>query len=109
MRRAISAVAGRHGIALFSLLGESIMNDTLLSAKELTVRFGAVRAVDGVSLEIRQGETLGLVGESGSGKTTFGRALLRLVQSQSGEIRFLGEPLDANPGPLRRRMQMIFQ
>jgi microcin C transport system ATP-binding protein len=71
-----------------------------------------VRAVDGVSLRVREGETVGLVGESGSGKTTLGLALLRLETSQ-GEIRFEGrdiQPLGRGAlRPLRRRMQVVFQ
>ena len=73
---------------------------------------GQVRAVDGVSLELREGETLGLVGESGSGKTTLGLALLRLQASQ-GAISFEGQRIDAlSPQamrPLRARMQVVFQ
>jgi oligopeptide transport system ATP-binding protein len=72
-----------------------------------------VRSVDGVSLDIHRGETLGLVGESGCGKTTFGRALLRLVEPTSGRIRFGDVDLTSlSPGALRRQrrhMQMIFQ
>jgi microcin C transport system ATP-binding protein len=73
---------------------------------------GFVRAVDGVSLAIHEGETVGLVGESGSGKTTLGLALLRLEGSQGG-IRFQGEPIQDLSRkalrPLRRRMQIVFQ
>jgi microcin C transport system ATP-binding protein len=75
-------------------------------------RVGAVDALDGVSLELRQGETLGVVGESGSGKTTLGRALLRLVPSE-GTIRFEGRAIEgldrAALRPLRQRMQIVFQ
>jgi microcin C transport system ATP-binding protein len=71
-----------------------------------------IKAVDGVSLAVREGETVGVVGESGSGKTTLGLALLRL-QSSTGGIRFEGRELQ-NLGwkqtrPLRRQMQMVFQ
>jgi oligopeptide/dipeptide ABC transporter ATP-binding protein len=85
------------------------MSETLISIRNLKVRFGPVRAVDGVSLGILEGETLGLVGESGSGKTTLGRAILRLVKPDSGEIFFRGQQLNGNMRPFRRHMQMIFQ
>jgi microcin C transport system ATP-binding protein len=73
---------------------------------------GHVKAVDGVSLILREGETLGVVGESGSGKTTLGLALLRLISSQ-GRIVFLGQPTQDLPQkllrPLRKSMQIVFQ
>jgi microcin C transport system ATP-binding protein len=73
---------------------------------------GHIKAVDGVSLTIREGETIGVVGESGSGKTTLGLALLRLVHSE-GRIVFLGKAIDALSQnavrPLRRSMQVVFQ
>ncbi len=73
---------------------------------------GHVKAVDGISLAVRAGETVGVVGESGSGKTTLGLALLRLTDSQ-GAIRFEGRPIQAaswaQMRPLRREMQIVFQ
>jgi ABC-type oligopeptide transport system ATPase subunit len=72
-----------------------------------------VRAVDGVSFHIEQGETFGLVGESGSGKTTTGRCLLRLVEPTAGEVLFRGEDvLTFSPDRMRRArrdMQIVFQ
>jgi len=73
----------------------------------------AVRAVDGVSFEVKRGEILGIVGESGCGKTTMGRALLRLTEPQEGQILFDGtDILRLSPQelkPLRRRLQIVFQ
>jgi oligopeptide/dipeptide ABC transporter ATP-binding protein len=76
-------------------------------------RIGAVRAVDGVSLDVHRGETLGLVGESGCGKSTFARAVIRLVNATAGRIEFDGVDITQLEGDglrrIRRRMQMIFQ
>jgi oligopeptide transport system ATP-binding protein len=74
---------------------------------------GAVRAVDDVSLSVREGETLGLVGESGCGKSTLCRTMVQLLEPTSGSVRFEGREI-AGLGrralqPLRREMQMIFQ
>jgi peptide/nickel transport system ATP-binding protein len=98
---------------------------TLLTAKGVRVSFmmrhgGMFKpdlrelvAVDGLGLELRRHETLGIVGESGSGKTTFGQALLRLNQPLAGDIEFDGERVDGRSRtqmrPLRARMQIVFQ
>ena len=99
-------------------------NQILIEVRNLTKHFpigaglfGAggdfVRAVDGVSLTIRRGETFGLVGESGCGKTTTGRCILRLIEPTSGEVRFQGQDLltvgSDDLRRLRRDMQIIFQ
>ncbi len=94
----------------------------LLEVRDLFVRFparggsrsaGPVRAVDGVSLSLDRGEALGLVGESGSGKSTLGRAILRLVDSASGTVRFDGRDVLAARGRelsrFRRQAQIVFQ
>lgn len=91
----------------------------LVSARNLTKIYphsrgsGELRAVDGVSLDIHAGETLGLVGESGSGKSTLGRMLLRLIEPTSGSVTFNGTDVLAARGSelrrLRRDMQIIFQ
>ncbi|HVT54626.1 MAG TPA: ABC transporter ATP-binding protein [Xanthobacteraceae bacterium] len=73
---------------------------------------GHIKAVDGISLAIRKGETLGVVGESGSGKTTLGLAMLRLISSE-GNIVFLGKPIQGlrfkAMRPFRHDMQIVFQ
>ena len=94
------------------------MSEFLLQARELTKDFPVsgnrrVHAVSGVSLEIRDGETLGLVGESGCGKSTLGRLLLRLIHPTSGEVLFRGQSITGMSEkafhPLRRQMQLVFQ
>jgi len=100
------------------------MTEPLLAVRDLRKHFpirkglfsrvaGYVRAVDGVSFDLHQGETLGLVGESGCGKTTTGRCLLRLIEPTSGEIRFAGRPVTGlekrELRSLRREMQIVFQ
>ncbi len=76
-------------------------------------RVGEVKAVDGVSFDIMEGETLGLVGESGCGKSTCGRAVLRLYDLTSGSIRLEGKEIGPTPQgalrDMRPRMQMVFQ
>jgi oligopeptide/dipeptide ABC transporter ATP-binding protein len=91
------------------------MSDALMHIRDLEVQFrvrgGVVRAVDGVSLEWRAGEILGVVGESGCGKSTLARAMLGLVEPAAGDVALDGRAADGKPafGELRRRVQMIFQ
>lgn len=89
----------------------------LLEVRELVVAYegrdGRARAVDGASLDVVRGETLALVGESGSGKTSLGRAILRLVPTASGSVRFDGEDVLTLAGGalrrFRRKAQVVFQ
>ena len=99
-------------------------NDPLVSVSDLKVWFpissgimqrttGHVHAVDGVDLEVKAGETVGLVGESGCGKSTMGRTVIRLLEPTAGTIKFKGEDISHVRGEklrlLRRQMAMIFQ
>jgi oligopeptide/dipeptide ABC transporter ATP-binding protein len=76
-------------------------------------KLGAVRAVDGVTFDVRKGETLGLVGESGCGKTTLGKVILRLIPATSGEVLIKGRPVFQMGGKdlktVREDMQVVFQ
>ena len=94
------------------------MNGDLLEARDVTKEFPAagkktVHAVSGVSLQIPEGETLGLVGESGCGKSTLGRLLIRTLQPTSGEVLFRGKSVtgmkDSEFRPIRKEMQLVFQ
>jgi peptide/nickel transport system ATP-binding protein len=90
---------------------------SLLSIADLSTHFrlpsGALRALDGVSLDLEAGETMGIVGESGCGKSTLGKTILRLVEPSAGAIRFDGEDVTQLPrgglAQFRRRAQMVFQ
>ncbi len=99
--------------------------ETMLEGRDIRVTYSlrkggvfrgtnhALQAVDGLSLALARGETLGLVGESGSGKTTFGQALLRLNTLTEGQVDFQGQRIDtldrAGMKPLRSKMQIVFQ
>ena len=106
------------------MTGNNGRNDTLLQVDNLVMHFpiyrgviqrqvGAVRAVDGISFDVRRGETLGLVGESGCGKSTTGRTILQLYKPTAGDVFFEGVNLVKLKGEplrkMRRKMQMIFQ
>ncbi|WP_245851031.1 ABC transporter ATP-binding protein [Paenibacillus herberti] len=108
-------------------MSASILQDkqeTLLEVEELCTYFpirsgvmqresGQVKAVDGVSFQVRRGESFGIVGESGCGKSTTGRSLLRLIEPTAGKVRFDGKDITGMESgslrTLRRDMQMIFQ
>ena len=97
----------------------SMSDDVLLRADNVVKHFplkrhaGVVRAVDGVSLSVRRGETLGIVGETGCGKSTLARCMSRLYELTSGEVDFDGRDISRlsrqQLAPIRREIQMIFQ
>src|SRR5207248_7968155 len=99
-----------------------VSGDPLLTVSDLRrdfrlpgggLRRDTLRAVDGVSLDVRRGETLGVVGESGSGKTTLARMMVRLLEPTSGRIVFEGRDIAGLGGKrlraIRRDLQMVFQ
>ncbi|GHC72121.1 ABC transporter ATP-binding protein [Nocardiopsis terrae] len=92
---------------------ELVKHFPILSKGVLKRRIGEVQAVSGVSLELREHETLALVGESGCGKSTTARLLLNLVRLTSGEVHYMGQPIqdlsDKQMRPLRRDLQLVFQ
>ncbi|MBQ0137724.1 MAG: ATP-binding cassette domain-containing protein [Kurthia sp.] len=90
------------------------MPNKILEVKNLHQHFGSIRAVDGVSFDIYEGETLGLVGESGSGKSTTGRSIIRLYDITEGEVLYKGESVHNRKSKneqlkFNKEMQMIFQ
>jgi oligopeptide/dipeptide ABC transporter ATP-binding protein len=92
----------------------AVATDALYEARDLKITYQRgrgplVRAVDGVDLTWRRGETLGLVGESGCGKSTLAKALVGLEPASGGSIEFDGKPVGHDLRALRRRVQMIFQ
>ncbi len=104
-------LSGDHPIIL---AGERVrVTYTLRKGGLFNSTYTDLHAVDGLSLDLRRGETLGLVGESGSGKTTFGQALIRLLSPQEGKITFDGQRIDGltrnQLRPFRARMQIVFQ
>ena len=101
-----------HGESLLTV-NNLVMHFPLTQGIIFQRKVGAVQAVDGVSFEVKQGETLGLVGESGCGKSTTGRAILQLYKPTAGEVVFNGKDLTKLDGgdmrKMRRHLQMIFQ
>jgi peptide/nickel transport system ATP-binding protein len=121
-QRLLHAIPGRSGVPPHRMPTEA---PPLIEVRDLVKHYSPprglfgrhggepVKAVDGVSIELRRGETLGIVGESGSGKSTLGRMVLRLEQPTSGRCRFEGQDIFALEGDallrFRRRVQVVFQ
>src|SRR3546814_381659 len=124
-RRAAPSRGGARPPRRHVLRGAEVSGGGLVEVEDLHVRFPVhapgsgrrvvdeVRTVDGIDLEIRRGETLGVVGESGCGKSTLGNALLRLVEPTAGRVVFDGHDITSMSArqmrALRRRMAMVFQ
>lgn len=96
---------------LASAMPEASADDVILTASDIAVRFGGLRAVDGVSLEVRRGEIVGLIGPNGAGKTTFFQVLSGFVKPTAGEVRFRGGRIDglAPETICRRGLARTFQ
>jgi oligopeptide/dipeptide ABC transporter ATP-binding protein len=88
---------------------ETVAGPVLLETSDLGVRFGAVRALEGIDLSVRRGQVVGIVGESGSGKSTFARAVLQLVKPRAGTVVWMGRPLTELTRTMRRDLQLVFQ
>jgi oligopeptide/dipeptide ABC transporter ATP-binding protein len=105
----VSATAGQPLIEVRNLVKHFPLKQGIVFQKQV----GAVRAVDGISFDVLEGETIGLVGESGCGKSTTARLLTRLLEPTDGEIVYKGEDIAhwsrGALKPLRRDMQMVFQ
>ncbi len=108
-----TSMAASNGNAPLLDVRNLVMHFPLTQGIIFQKKVGAVQAVDGISIHVNSGETLGLVGESGCGKSTTGRAILQLYKPTSGEVIFKGKDLTKLNGgdmrKMRRHLQMIFQ